>query len=55
MTERDKAAQILAKLSAMHRSAALLEPEDIEYRCSSKELDFYYFWICRGGGIKKGE
>ena len=55
MTERDKAVKILAKLAAMHRSAVYLEPEDIEYGCTSEQLDFYYFWICRGGGIKKGE
>ena len=48
-TNRDKAAQLLAKLVQMHRPMTFIDVEDIEYGCSEKELDFYYFWICKGG------
>ena len=51
MTDRDKAAQLLARLVMMHRPMTFKEPEDIQYGCSSKELDFYYFWICKGGKL----
>lgn len=49
MSDRNKAALILAKLATMHRSAAFIEPEDIQDKCTSAELDFYYFWIVQGG------
>ena len=48
-TNRDKAARILAVLTRIHRPMAFKDIEDIEYGCSEKELDFYYFWICKGG------
>lgn len=53
MTDRDKAAQILARLVAVHRPMTFMSAEDIQYGCSSKELDFYYFWIVEGG-VKNG-
>ena len=49
MSDRNKAALILAKLVTMHRSAVFIEPEDIQDKCTSAELDFYYFWIVQGG------
>ncbi len=49
MTNRDKAAQILAVLARIHRPMVFTDVEDIEYGCSEKELDFYYFWIVQGG------
>ena len=49
ITDRDKAARILAALQDMHMSMFTKEVEDIQYGCSSKELDYYYFWICKGG------
>ena len=51
MSDRNKAALILAKLAAMHRSAVFIEPEDIQDNCTSAELDFYYFWIVMGGKL----
>lgn len=51
MTRRDKAAQLLARLIQMHRPMTFKEVEDIEYGCSEAELDFYYFWIVKGGKI----
>ena len=52
MTDRDKAAQLLARLVMMHRPMTFKNPEDIQYGCTSEELDFYYFWICCKGGAK---
>lgn len=49
MTNRDKAARILAVLARIHRPIVFKNIEDIEYGCSEKELDFYYFWIVMGG------
>ena len=49
MNRRDKAAQLLAKLTMMHRPMTFKEVEDIEYGCSEAELDFYYFWIVMRG------
>lgn len=48
MTNRDKAARILAVLARIHRPIVFKNIEDIEYGCSEKELDFYYFWIVMG-------
>ncbi len=49
MTRRSKAAQLLARLVQMHRPMTFFQIEDIEYGCSEKELDLYYFWIVLGG------
>lgn len=49
MSRRDKAAQLLAKLVMMHRPMTFKKVEDIEYGCSEAALDFYYFWIVKGG------
>ena len=49
MTNRDKAARILAVLARIHRPIVFKNIEDIEYGCSEKELDFCYFWIVMGG------
>lgn len=49
MTARDKAARILSKLVFMHRPMIRLEVEDVQYGCTERELNFYYFWICCGG------
>lgn len=49
ITNRDKAARILAVLARIHRSACFLQVEDVEYGCSEAELDFYYFWIVMRG------
>ncbi len=51
MTDRDKAARILAKLAQIHRPMVFKEVEDIQYGCTSEELDFYYFWIVMDGVI----
>ena len=53
MTGRDKAAQILAKLTVMHMPMSKLTVEDVQYGCSERMLDFYYFWICCGGCYRK--
>lgn len=55
MSDRNKAALILAKLVTMHRPAAFIEPEDIQDKCTSAELDFYYFWIVQGGMKNENE
>ena len=49
ITNRDKAARILAVLARSHRPIVYKSIEDIEYGCSEKELDFYYFWIVMRG------
>ena len=49
MSKRNKAAQLLAKLTMMHRPMVFKNVEDIEYGCSEAELDFYYFWIVMRG------
>ena len=49
MTARDKAAKILSRLSMIHRPMIRLEVEDVQYGCTERELDFFYFWICCGG------
>lgn len=50
MSDVTKAARILSKLASFHRPAVYLEVEDILCKCkSSAELDFYYFWLCKGG------
>ena len=49
IANRDKAARLLAALQDMHMSMFTKQVEDIEYGCTSKQLDFYYFWICEGG------
>ena len=51
LTRRDKAAKVLAKLERLSSKMMWKEIEDIEYSCSEKELDFYYFWIVQGGKI----
>lgn len=51
ITNRDKAARILAVLARVHRPIVYKSIEDIEYGCSEKELDFYYFWIVMGGKL----
>lgn len=51
MTRRDKAAQLLARLVQMHKPMTFKSVEDIEYGCSYKMLDLYYFWIVKGGRI----
>ena len=51
VTRRDKAAQLLARLVQMHKPMTFKSVEDIEYSCSEKWLDFYYFWIVKGGKI----
>lgn len=51
MSRRDKAAQLLAKLTMMHRPMVFKSVEDIEYGCNRKQLDYYYFWIVKGGKI----
>lgn len=51
MTRRDKAAQLLARLVQMHKPMTFKSVEDIEYGCSEARLDFYYFWIVKGGKI----
>ena len=51
ITSRDKAARILAVLARSHRPIVYKSIEDIEYSCSEKELDFYYFWIVMDGVI----
>lgn len=50
MSDTTKAARILGKLAQIHRPAVYLEIEDILSKCKSKaELDYYYFWLCKGG------
>lgn len=49
MSRRDKAAQLLSRLTMMHRPMAFKSVEDIEYGCSREQLNFYYFWIVKGG------
>lgn len=49
MTDRDKAARILSRLSMIHRPMIRLDVEDVQYGCTERELDFFYFWICCGG------
>lgn len=49
MSRMDKASWILARLAMIHRPAALLDAEDILSKATSQELDFYYFWIVKGG------
>jgi hypothetical protein len=51
MSRRDKAAWILARLAMMHRPAAMLGEDDILSKATEKELDFYYFWLVKGGKI----
>lgn len=51
MTRRQKAAQLLARLIQMHRPMVYKEVEDIEHGCSEARLDFYCFWIVKGGKI----
>jgi hypothetical protein len=35
----------------MHKPMTFKSVEDIEYGCSEARLDFYYFWIVKGGKI----
>lgn len=53
MTRRAKAAQLLTRLIMMHRPMAFISAENIEHGCTSEELDFYYFWIVKGGKINE--
>ena len=54
MTGRDKAAQILAKLTVLHMPMSKLTVEDVQYKCPEQMLDFYYFWICCDGYRRSG-
>lgn len=48
MSDRNKAEWILAKLAMIHRPAALLDIEQILDKAGGR-LDYYYFWIVKGG------
>jgi hypothetical protein len=46
--EKNKAEWILAKLAMIHRPAALLDIEQILDKVGGR-LDYYYFWLVKGG------